>query len=92
MRESSIEKHLVKEVKRLGGWAIKIYCYSFAGLPDRLVLLPKGRLFFVELKAPTKKPSKLQIVVHKRLQKLGFSVWVLDSKHDVNNFIDYVEN
>ena len=70
-RESIIEKHLVAEVKKAGGVAFK----------DRIVLLPGGRLVFVECKAPGKPPRADQVREHERLRALGFSVVVLDSKN-----------
>lgn len=51
-----------------------------SGIPDRLCLFPRGRMVFVELKAPGKKPRKLQEVMHSRLRALGFRVGVIDSK------------
>lgn len=51
-----------------------------SGIPDRLCLFPRGRVVFVELKAPGKKPRKLQEVMHSRLRALGFRVEVIDSK------------
>lgn len=51
-----------------------------SGIPDRLCLFPRGRMVFVELKAPGKKPRKLQEVMHSRLRALGFRVEVIDSK------------
>lgn len=87
MRESKIEKHLVEEVEKLGGWAIKFVPTFAAGFPDRIVLLPRGRIFFIELKAPGQKARPLQILIHKKLSRLGFEVLVLDSIHSVNQFI-----
>ena len=48
MRESTIEKHLVKVVRESGGLAIKLVSPGWAGAPDRLILMPGGRLTFVE--------------------------------------------
>lgn len=48
--ESRIETHLREKVKEAGGLAIKFFCIAFTGLPDRIVLMPGGRLWFVELK------------------------------------------
>jgi len=56
MREKIIEKELVRAVKDKGGIAPKFTSPGFDGMPDRLVLLPGGRMGFVELKAPGKKP------------------------------------
>lgn len=82
MRESAVEKRLGQEVKSRGGWAIK-FIPSVSGLPDRIVLLPGGRMFFVELKAPTGVVAAHQTVVHGKLSKLGFPVTVLSSVDEV---------
>lgn len=78
MRETRVERALTTAVKARSGWAIKLLP-SVAGLPDRLVLLPGGRIIFVELKAPGKKVGAHQLVVHARLRRLGFRVEVLSS-------------
>ncbi|MEY8321972.1 VRR-NUC domain-containing protein [Lachnospiraceae bacterium 46-61] len=87
MKESTIESNFVKQVKAMGGMAIKLVSPNFAGLPDRLVLLPHGRMFFVELKATGQKPRPLQIAVHRKLRKLGFDVYVIDSNEKVNELL-----
>lgn len=58
-----------------------------SGVPDRIILLPKGRVIFAEVKAPGKKPRKLQLSVHKLFKKLGFKVLVIDSKEQVDSLI-----
>lgn len=78
MRETRVERALTTAVKARSGWAIKLLP-SVAGLPDRLVLLPGGRIIFVELKAPGKSAEAHQLVVHGRLRRLGFEVEVLSS-------------
>lgn len=79
-RESLIEKHLVTEVKKAGGIAFKFVSPGRRSVPDRIVLLPGGRIIFVECKAPGKPPRADQLREHERLRSLGFSVVVLDSK------------
>ncbi|TKU89865.1 VRR-NUC domain-containing protein [Citrobacter sp. TBCS-14] len=79
-RENLIEKHLVTEVKKTGGVAYKFVSPGHRSVPDRIVLLPGGRLIFVECKAPGKPPRADQLRVHERLRSLGFTVVVLDSK------------
>ena len=54
MREKDIEKELAARTKTMGGVAPKFISLGFDGMPDRLVLLPSGRMGFVELKAPGK--------------------------------------
>ncbi|EHK3568807.1 VRR-NUC domain-containing protein [Escherichia coli] len=80
-RESTIEKHLVAEVKKAGGQAYKFVSPGRRAVPDRLVLLPGGRVVFVECKAPREKPRPDQLREHERLRALGFTVVVLDSKN-----------
>ena len=76
--EKQIEQKLVKAVKAMGGICPKLVCPGFDGMPDRIVLLPGGRIAFVELKAPGKKPRPLQMARHRLLRKLGFKVYVID--------------
>ena len=69
MRESAIEKALVKEAKSRGGMAVKFVSPGFDGVPDRLVLLPGGKCAFVELKASGKVGKVL--VMEGRTGKMG---------------------
>ena len=58
MRERQIEQTLAKSRKRRpGGIAPKFTSPGFAGMPDRLVLMPGGHIGFVEVKAPGEKPG-----------------------------------
>ena len=79
MRESKIEKALKTEVEKRKGLCIKLVPLFFAGIPDRLVLLPNGIMFFCELKTEGKQPRAIQRIVHERLRALGFNVEVADS-------------
>ena len=87
MREKAIEEYLRNRVKASGGIAYKFTSPGNAGVPDRLVLLPDGRVVFVELKASGKKPTALQELQQKRIAGLGFKVLVIDSKEQVDEFI-----
>lgn len=68
MREKTIEQHLVKAVKNSGGIAPKLVSPGFDGMPDRLVLLPGGKIGFVEVKVPGKEPRPLQVSIWRPLQ------------------------
>lgn len=87
MLESVIEKRLKKEIKKIGGKALKFVSPGMSGVPDRIVLMPQGRIVFVELKAPGKKRRKLQEYRAKELQNLGFRVECIDSIEGVNRFV-----
>lgn len=83
MRERQIEQKLVKAVKAAGGIAPKLTCPGFDGMPDRMVLMPGGRIGFVEVKAPGEKPRSLQLSRHRLLRRLGFKVYVLDGAEQI---------
>ena len=90
MLEKTIENKLTLAVKKAGGIAPKFVSPSFAGMPDRLVLLPDGVCAFVEVKAPNKKPRPLQKARHRLLKKLGFKVYVLDDAEQIGGIIDEI--
>ena len=90
MLEKNIENKLTTAVKKAGGIAPKFVSPSFAGMPDRLVLLPDGVCAFVEVKAPNKKPRPLQKARHRLLKKLGFKVYVLDDAEQIGGIIDEI--
>lgn len=87
MLESVIERKLKKQIELIGGKAFKFVSPGVSGVPDRIVLLPHGRIVFVELKAPGKKRRKLQEYRAKELQALGFRVECIDSINGVENFV-----
>jgi hypothetical protein len=86
MLERDIEAALVRRVKALGGMCEKFTSPGRRSVPDRLVTMPDGRIVFVELKAPGKKPTENQIRDHARRRALGCEVVVIDSKDGANAF------
>jgi len=86
MFERDVEKALVKRVKALGGLCEKFTSPTSRSVPDRIVTLPSGRVIFVELKAPGKKPTELQHRDHERRRALGCDVRVIDSMEAANAF------
>lgn len=91
MNEKQIEQKLVQSVKSAGGVAPKFVSPGFAGMPDRLILLPDGHIGFAELKAPGKEPRPLQLARHQLLRKLGFKVYVIDSIEQIGGMIDEIQ-
>ena len=83
MREKAVEAALVKAAKTRNGLALKFVSPGMRGVPDRLVLLPDGQLGFIELKAPGKKLRLLQEKRKRQLEELGFLVFCLDSKEEI---------
>ena len=88
MLERDIESALVKRVKELKGLCEKFTSPGRRSVPDRLVTLPGDIVIFVELKAPGKKPTKLQLRDHQRRRALGCDVRVIDSLEQVEVFPD----
>lgn len=86
MREREVEMRLRMQVYRAGGMCFKI-APTTAGLPDRLVICPSGRMLLVELKAPGGKLQPVQREVHKRLAQRGVHVRVLTSIERVDEFV-----
>ena len=92
MREKTTEQKLVAAVKAAGGLALKFTSPGFDGVPDRIVLLPGGKMAFVEGKAPGEKPRPLQLARHRLFRRLGFRVYVLDEKSQIGGMIDEIKN
>ncbi len=81
MLEKTIENYFKTKTESNGGLCIKLT--GFVGIPDRLILLPGGRMFFVEFKQKGKKPRKIQSFIHDKLKSLGFRVYVIDDKDKI---------
>ena len=90
MREKQIEMKLVEAVNRCGGLCPKWISPGLNGVPDRLILLPGGRIAFAELKAPGKTPRPLQRHRIEQLRKLGFRVYVIDSIEQIGGVLDEI--
>lgn len=87
MKEAIIERRLKREVEKIHGLALKFTSPGWNGAPDRIVLLPGGRIFFVEMKAPGKKARPLQEKRLQQLRDLGFDAQVIDSIEGVDCFV-----
>lgn len=92
MLEKQIEQKLVSEVKKRGGICPKFTSPGTNGMPDRLILLPGGKLAFAELKAPGEKPRPLQVSRHEMLRRLDFRVYVIDSTDCINDILNEIES
>lgn len=90
MRERQIEAKLVQAVKSMGGLAPKFVSPGLDGVPDRLVLLPGGKMAFVELKASGKTLRPLQVRRKRQLEALGFSVYCIDNTKQIGGILDEI--
>ena len=86
MRESTIEKHLVAQVKAIGGMAYKFTSPAHRGVADRIVCLPNGQTWFVELKAPGGRLSELQKIFAEDMARMNQKYLCLWNKEQVNEF------
>ena len=91
MQEKYIEQNLVATVKSMGGIAPKFVSPGIDGMPDRIVLLPMGRIAFVECKATGKKMRPLQNKRKKQLEALGFLVYCLDDIEQIGGILSEIQ-
>lgn len=88
MLEKDIERKLKKRVEALGCMCLKFESPGYTGVPDRIVLMPGGGAFFVELKAPGKKERPRQEYVQQQFRNLGFIVVSsVDSNEAINKVV-----
>ena len=90
--EKLLEAKLRVGIKALGGWCLKIPAIHHAGIPDRICLVPVGRVFFAEIKTTKKKPTALQLLTHRKLRDMGFRVEVIDNTQRIKEILhDYTD-
>lgn len=88
--ESKLERNFYERIRYANGQCIKLYAATVTGIPDRLILMPEGRLWFVELKKEDGRVKPRQKVMHRMLKSMGFKVRILWSKEDIDNFINEI--
>lgn len=91
MNEKLIERKLREGVKASGGLALKFSSPYHRGIPDRIVLMPGGRTYFVELKTTGKKPTLLQRKAIGELRELGFDARIIDNQDSLNSFLEEIK-
>lgn len=89
--EKHIEAYLREQVKKIGGIAFKFTSPGYAGVPDRLLVLPNGIILFVETKDIGKELQPLQKSVINKLRALGARCEVVDSKEQINKLIHDIQ-
>lgn len=92
MTEKALELKLKKEVEKLGGLCLKLKTPGFTGIPDRLVLLPGGKVWFVEVKKPGEgETSKRQEYVLDQLENLGMDSAVIYNEIGLEQVINFIK-
>ena len=91
IREREIELKLRKATAERGGLCLKCAPQGWVGAPDRMVLLPQGRMGFVEVKAPGQRPRPLQVARHRQLAALGYVVVTIDHPGQITGVLDLIE-
>lgn len=92
MLEKELEAKLVKAIKARGGYCLKWTSPGTTGLPDRIILLPGGRVAFAELKRPKgSRVGPLQKWWKSTLQRLGFRVYTIFTEDDLTAVLTELE-
>lgn len=92
MREREVEQKLIAAIRLMGGQALKFVSPGMDGIPDRIILLPCGRVAFAELKAPGKKLRPLQLRRKRQLEALGLRVFVIDHPDQIGGVLDEIQS
>ena len=85
--EREIEHKFRRLIIRHGGLCLKWVCPGWTGVPDRIVILPGGRIIFVELKRPKGgKFSEMQKWWAKKLTEFGCNYWTVNDSYSLELF------
>ena len=91
--EKYLERTLSDKINKGGNaWCIKLLSTFVRGLPDRIILCNGGYVCFAEIKTTGKKPTAIQKFIHERLNKLGFTVFIVDTKESMNEVLEHIKN
>lgn len=90
--ESKIEAWLNDQIRKLGGKSYKFVSPGNPGVPDRIYLLPNGRIYFVELKRIIGKLSGVQVWQREQFRQMGVDVRVIYGMDQAKEFIKELKN
>ena len=92
VNESNIEKYFVWTVERMGGTAYKFRSPNHRGVADRVVCLPDGSVWFVELKADGGRLAPLQQLFAARMKALKQNYTVLWTKTEIDQWASRLDH
>lgn len=91
MLEKTLERKLYNQIKKMGGIAYKFISPGNNGVPDRIVVLPTGRIYFVEMKQPKdRRKEELQKYQQERIRSKGGNVWKIFTEEELEAFLEEV--
>jgi hypothetical protein len=89
--EKEVEKRLKQKLKDLDRriLCLKFVSPGYSGVPDRIVILPNGNIFFVELKKPKKQERARQVYVQECMRDLGCRIYSsVDSYEKIDEIVE----
>lgn len=86
-RERDIEQRLRVQIGKMGGLFYKFTSPGNDGVPDRIAVMPGGRIWFVELKTKTGRLSAVQVLQIRRLHDRGANVFVVWDEEGADELI-----
>lgn len=92
MLEKDIESWLNKQVEQMGGLAFKFVSPGNPGVPDRIYILPNGRVWFVELKQQSGRIANIQKKQRQRLMSLGCNYRLVRGMDDARDYVEELKD
>jgi hypothetical protein len=87
MLEKDIERYFVWHIEKLGGRTWKFASPNQRGVADRIACLADGSVWFVELKRPGGRLSRLQELFATDMARLNQNYRCLSSREQVDDFV-----
>lgn len=85
--EAKIEEWLNGRIKAIGGISYKFVSPGNPGVPDRIYLMPDGRVYFVELKTEIGRLANIQKWQGRRIREMGCRYYVIKGMQQAEDFI-----
>lgn len=92
MTEKQVELYLDREIKKLGGFTRKWVSPNYVGVPDRIIFMPRGLVFFVEVKSTTGRVTVRQQRELETIRSMGVSAHIAYGKKGVDQLINWLRD